>query len=96
MKTYTFYVYIMASGNNHVLYIGVTNNLKRRAEEHKQHLTRGFSADYNVDKLVYFESFSYIDKAIKREKRLKKWNREWKENLIKTKNPDWHDLAPTL
>ncbi|MCX6225394.1 MAG: GIY-YIG nuclease family protein [Bacteroidia bacterium] len=96
MKDYLFYVYIMATGNNHVLYIGVTNNMKRRAIEHKHHLIPGFSANYNVDKLVYFESFGYINDAIHREKRLKKWNREWKENLIRSKNPDWQDLALTL
>ncbi|MFA6128845.1 MAG: GIY-YIG nuclease family protein [Bacteroidales bacterium] len=87
MKTYQFYVYILATNNNKVLYIGVTNNLKRRALEHKMHLVPGFTACYNVDKLVYYESFDFIEDAILREKRLKKWNRQWKNELIASKNP---------
>jgi putative endonuclease len=94
MKDHKFYVYIMASANNSVLYIGVTNSIIRRTAEHKQHRGNGFSASYNVDKLVYFEEFKYIGDAILREKQLKKWNREWKDNLIKSKNPEWCDLTP--
>jgi len=96
MKNVLFYIYMVATNNNRVFYIGVTNNLKRRAEEHKKHMIPGFTANYNVDKLVYFETFHFIEDAIHREKQLKKWNREWKDNLIKNKNPDWNDLTPTL
>ncbi|MFA5815225.1 MAG: GIY-YIG nuclease family protein [Bacteroidales bacterium] len=96
MKTYQFFVYILATDNNKVLYIGVTNNLKRRAVEHKKHLITGFTAHYNVDKLIYYETFDFVEDAIRREKRLKKWNRQWKNELITAKNPDWRDLTLTL
>jgi putative endonuclease len=96
MKVFLFYVYIMASANNGVLYIGVTNSIKRRNGEHRQHRISGFSKRYNVDKLVYYESFEYIEDAIQREKQLKKWNRAWKDDLITSVNPDWSDLTPTL
>ena len=96
MKIFLFYVYILTSQNNRVIYIGVTNNLKLRAEQHKKHQIPGFTAQYNVDKLVYFETFDFIEDAIYREKQLKKWHRDWKNNLIKTRNPNWNDLTPTL
>ncbi len=75
------------------MYIGVTNNLERRVLEHRNKIVKGFTSRYNVDKLVYFEKFSDINEAIKREKRLKKWNRQWKINLIEKDNPEWKDLA---
>jgi putative endonuclease len=78
------------------MYIGVTNSLKRRVDEHKLHQIPGFTAQYNVDKLVYYELFRFIEDAIYREKQLKKWNRECKNNLVNSKNPDWVDLTPTL
>ena len=71
MRDFNFYVYIITNKRNSVLYIGVTNNLKRRIEEHKKKYTKGFASKYNVDKLVYFEHFNYINDAIQREKRLK-------------------------
>ncbi len=86
-----YYVYILAS-YNHTLYIGVTNNLIRRIFEHKQKIIQGFSQKYNTVKLVYFEACTDVREAITREKRLKKWNREWKLRLIKTVNPDFRDL----
>ena len=96
MKASRFYVYLLTTSKNTVLYIGVTNDLTRRVIEHKQHRIYGFTADYNVNKLVYYESFEYNDKAIRSEKQLKKWNRVWKNQLIATHNPDWHELAPPL
>ena len=89
----SFYVYILASKKNGVLYIGVTNDINRRVFEHKKKLVKGFSSRYNVDKLVYLESFLYIKEAIQREKQLKKWNRDWKIELIEKNNPEWNDLA---
>lgn len=93
MRSFDFYIYILASKRNSALYIGVTNNLKRRIEEHKNKINRSFTAKYNIEKLVYFEHFDYIDQAIKREKRLKKWKREWKNELINKVNPEWRDLS---
>ena len=93
MKMY--YVYILTNWNNNVIYIGVTNNLERRIYEHKNKLIQGFTFKYNVDKLVYFEITSNVDDAIKREKQLKGWNREKKNNLIESINPQWNDLTET-
>ena len=74
--SHQYYIYILASQKNGTLYIGVTNDLERRVLEHKQKRNEGFSSRYNVNMLVYFESFQYINDAILREKRLKKWNRQ--------------------
>ncbi len=90
MKTYA--VYIMASVSG-VLYIGVTNDLERRVLEHKQKLVPGFSARYNVRKLVYFELFADVRAAIVREKELKGWLRRKKIALIESVNPRWQDLS---
>lgn len=91
--SHQYYIYILASQKNGTLYIGVTNDLERRVLEHKQKRNEGFSSRYNVNMLVYFESFQYINDAILREKRLKKWNRQWKINLIEEENKDWNDLS---
>jgi len=88
-----YYIYILASQKNGTLYIGVTNDLERRVLEHKQKINEGFTSKYNVNMLVYFESFQYINDAILREKRLKKWNRQWKINLIEEENKEWNDLS---
>ncbi len=90
MKQY--YVYILTSKKNGTLYIGVTNDLVKRVYEHKQKLMDGFTKDYNVHSLVYYEHYSEIDEAILRERQMKKWNRKWKIRLIEEKNPDWKDL----
>jgi len=88
-----YYVYIMASGKNGTLYTGVTNDVARRAYEHKTHLNPdSFSARYNVDKLVYLEIHSNPDYAIAREKQIKSWNRNKKKDLIESINPNWDDL----
>jgi putative endonuclease len=75
------------------LYIGVTNNLLRRVNEHKEKLVEGFTKKYNITKLVYFETTPDINSAIKREKQLKNWYRKWKINLIESVNKNWNDLA---
>jgi putative endonuclease len=88
-----YYLYIITNKKEGTLYIGVTNNLERRMFEHKQKLIEGFSAKYNLDKLVYFETYQYINDAIRREKLMKKWKRQWKVNLIVEDNPCWNDLS---
>ncbi|HLK28900.1 MAG TPA: GIY-YIG nuclease family protein [Puia sp.] len=90
-------IYIMANDFHTVLYIGVTSNLYARVKEHKEKFyPESFTAKYNCNKLVYYESYSRIEDAIAREKILKKWNREWKEKLIIEVNPDWKDLFDEL
>ncbi len=91
-----YYVYILASQPNGTLYIGMTNNLVRRVWEHRQESVEGFTKKYKVDRLVYSESYDRPQAAIQREKRLKKWNRAWKIQLIESVNPDWKDQYETL
>jgi putative endonuclease len=91
-----YFVYILASKKNGVLYIGVTNELVRRVYEHKNNMIKGFTKKYNVHRLIYYETFNDPYHAIQREKRLKKWNRDWKIRLIKIVNPEWKDLYDTL
>jgi len=86
-------LYIITNKKGGVLYIGVSNDLERRIFEHKNKLVEGFSSKYNLDKLVYFEVYQYVSDAIKREKNMKKWKREWKVKLIIDENSDWNDLA---
>ncbi len=88
-----YYLYILSSKYNGTLYIGVTNNLERRMFEHKNKLIEGFSKNYNLYLLVYFETYQYINDAIKREKNMKKWKRQLKKNLIEEENPNWQDLS---
>jgi putative endonuclease len=92
----SYYVYILASRIGGTLYIGVTNDLIRRVFEHKSKFVRGFTKQYDVVKLVYYEQYDDIENAIQREKRLKKWNRQWKIRLIEEKNPNWDDLYPGI
>jgi putative endonuclease len=87
-----YYVYIMTNKYNTVLYTGVTNDLIRRVYEHKNKLVEGFTAKYNLTKLVYYEISKDVKEAINREKQIKGWKREKKEKLIKGFNPDWKDL----
>ena len=89
----SYYVYILTNKTNNVLYIGVTNDLERRVYEHKNKLVEGFTAKYNLSKLVYFEETGSIESAILREKQLKRWHRDWKINLIKENNPNFNDLS---
>ncbi len=85
-------VYILANKPYGVLYIGVTSNLPGRVCQHRQKLINGFCKQYNVDRLVWFEQHEHMYGAITREKQLKKWNRDWKIELIETINPAWIDL----
>lgn len=88
-----YYVYLLTNKRNGTLYIGMTNNLERRIYEHKNKLIEGFTNKYGLNKLVYMESCQYVQDAILREKRMKKWKRQWKINLIEEDNPHWNDLA---
>ncbi len=88
-----YYVYILTNWNNKVMYIGVTNNLQRRLWEHQNMLVEGFTKRYNVHKLVYFEQTTDIQIALSREKELKKWRREKKNDLVESENPEWKDLS---
>ena len=92
----TYYVYIMASARNGTLYIGVTNDIGRRAWEHRDGRVDGFTKKYGVKMLVWFETFEDVEAAIHRETLLKKWKRRWKIELIEKTNPDWRDLIETL
>lgn len=92
----TYYVYILTNKKNGTLYTGVTNDLKRRAYEHQQNLTDGFTKRYNIHHLVYYEATSDVNSAIEREKQIKKWNRDWKIKLIERDNPNWKDLIVEL
>lgn len=91
-----YHVYILSNWNNKVLYIGVTNDLLRRVSEHKLKLIDGFTKKYNLNKLVYFEEFTYIKEAIAAEKKIKSWLRKKKINLIESKNPSLKDLSIEL
>jgi putative endonuclease len=91
-----FFVYILVSKRNGTLYVGVTNNLKRRLSEHKARLVPGFTRKYKVDQLVYFEVFDSINDARAREHSLKRWRRAWKVALIEKLNSDWRDLTEQL
>ena len=91
-----YYIYILTNKSNRVLYIGMTNNLERRMFEHKNKLIDGFSKRYNLSKLVYYEATEDVNSAIKREKQLKNWHRDWKINLINNFNPDWENLINGL
>ena len=87
-----FYVYIMANQRNGTLYVGVTSNLVKRIYEHKNDLVEGFTNKYRVHSLVYYEKHYSAESAIRREKRLKYWKRQWKLDLIEKSNPTWLDL----
>ena len=92
---HTYYTYIMAS-RSRVLYIGVTNDLARRVNEHKRGLFSGFTCKYRITRLVYFEGFADIRDAIAREKAIKGWKRSRKVSLVESRNPTWDDLSETL
>lgn len=91
-----YYVYILTNKMNTVLYTGITNNLERRIFEHKSKCFKGFTAKYNVNKLVYFEIYSDIYEAIQREKQIKNGSRQKKIDLIQSLNPRWKDLADDM
>ena len=92
-----YFVYILSNSNKNVIYTGVTNDLARRIYEHKTHLDRtSFTARYNVENLVYYESTNDVESAIEREKQIKGWNRKRKNKLIESKNPNWEDLYESI
>ena len=94
MKAY--YVYLMASKKNGILYIGVAIDLRHRVWQHKNDIQEGFTKKYGVHRLVWYEETTDIKEAIQREKQMKKWRRQWKIDLIKKENPDWDDLYDAL
>jgi putative endonuclease len=87
------FVYFMTNKNNTVIYVGMTSNLLKRVYQHKTKAYKGFTDRYNCDKLVYFEEFDDINKAIAREKQIKGGSRKQKEDLINQENPEWNDLS---
>ena len=91
-----FYVYNVASKRNGTLYIGMTDDLLKRAWQHRQSIVAGFTRDYGVKKLVWYEAHETRESALIRERRMKKWNRAWKLELIEKGNPDWHNLSEGL
>ena len=96
MRDHNYFIYIVTNKNKSVLYIGVTNDLQRRIYEHEKSLISGFTQKYNCHYLIYYERFQQIEDAIGREKIIKKWSREKKENLINQFNPKWEFLNERL
>ncbi len=88
-----YYVYILTNWNNRVLYVGLTNDLFRRMHEHKNKVVSGFTKRYNLNKLVYYQETSDVLSAITREKEIKKWRRQKKNDLVSSMNPEWKDLS---
>lgn len=93
---HNYYVYILASQKNGTLYTGVTNDLARRIWEHKEGTIEGFTKKYDVKILVWYDVYNDVNEAIAHEKRLKRWNRKWKLELIEKNNPNWKDLYEDL
>jgi putative endonuclease len=93
MRDHNYYVYILTNWNNKVMYVGMTNDLERRVYEHKNKLVEGFTKRYNINKLMYYEHTTNVYEVIAREKEIKKWRREKKNNLVETMNPEWRDLS---
>jgi putative endonuclease len=91
-----FYVYLLASRKQGTLYLGVTKDLVRRTYQHKEKLLAGFTSQYDIRRLVWFEIYDNPTTAIEREKQIKKWRRAWKIDLIEKENPEWKDLYPEI
>jgi putative endonuclease len=89
-------VYLLASDRNGTLYVGVTSNLVARIWQHREHQAEGFTSRYGVTRLVWYEMHDTMGSAIEREKRIKKWNRAWKVEMIDAMNPSWRDLWPDI
>ncbi len=96
MRDHRYFVYMLASGPQGTLYVGVSNDLIRRITEHREGAVSGFTKKYRVHHLVWFEEYNDINEAIAREKQLKRWRRDWKRSLIEQENPGWLDLYPAL
>ena len=92
----TYYVYILASARNGTLYVGMTNDIARRAHEHRTGAAEGFTRRHSVHRLVHIEPFADVRDALQRERRLKEWKRRWKLDLIEKTNPQWRDLWDDL
>lgn len=92
-REHQYYVYLLTNSNNKVMYIGMTNDLRRRVYQHKKKVIPGFTRKYNVHRLVYYEHTNDVRAAIAREKEIKKWRREKKNNLVIAVNPEWKDLS---
>ena len=92
-KQSSIFIYILSNKKNGTLFIGITNDLERSMFEHKSKLVNGFTKNYGLNKLIYFEQFQYVNDAIKREKQLKNWNRQWKIDLLEKENKTWTDLS---
>ncbi|TNE60205.1 MAG: GIY-YIG nuclease family protein [Alphaproteobacteria bacterium] len=92
----SFFVYMVTNRKHGTLYIGVTSNLPKRIHEHRSNAVEGFTKQYSLHRLVYFEKLDDAENAILREKRIKEWKRAWKVQLIEKENPEWNDLFPTL
>ena len=92
MKDHNYYVYILASKPFGAIYIGVTNDLAHRVLEHRSGTGSKHTAKYKIFRLVYWEQYKYVNDAIEREGKLKRWKRPWKDTLIEELNPGWHDL----
>lgn len=95
-KVTSYYVYILANRKYGTLYVGMTNDIARRAFEHRSNAIDGFTKQYNVHRLIHIETFAAARDAIQREKNLKHWSRAWKVQLIEKENPDWRDLYEDL
>ena len=91
-----YFVYIMSNISNSTIYVGVTNDIERRVEEHRTFDSRSFTSRYNCHKLVYYEEYSSIDEAIAREKQIKSWSRNRKDRMIDGMNPERNDLMPEI
>ena len=94
--SHQYFVYILANKKYGTLYTGVTNNLVKRIFEHKNDLVEGFTYKYQIHILVYYEILNSIEEAIRREKQIKAWKRDWKINKIERENPEWNDLYSSL
>ena len=92
----SYYVYILAGRAYGTLYVGMTSDVVQRIWKHKCKAVPGFTARYGVDRLVWFETHATAEPAIRREKQIKEWRRDWKINLIESENPHWVDLYPTI
>ncbi len=93
MREHRYFVYMMQSTSRNALYIGVTSKLVQRVWQHKNHVVEGFTEKYKCNRLVYYEIYQHVQRAIAREKQLKGWRRENKEWLIAKMNPHWKDLS---
>jgi putative endonuclease len=96
-KVHNYFIYILSNKKNGTLYIGVTNKLLARTYQHKNKLDpASFTAQHDINKLVYYENYQFIEDALTREKQLKKWHRSWKIKLIEKENPYWRDLTSDM